>query len=223
MCRFVPIVVSAFLLWDPASGAEFQNLGFDSANTNNPVSVGPNYLWGKTEDFLPGWQLLLGETPVPFVGLNATPLALNAAVLFDTRIYDQGLFIPIEGKYSLSLACDGVLTYQLRQTAELPSNAQSIHFVSALDHLHLTLDGRDVPLTYVPRALDPIEGSDVYGDISAFAGRTAELSFSSLQTGRPAAFVLDSITFMVPEPAPWVLLALATLMLACFPCRRSEK
>src|SRR5262249_46251521 len=87
-------------------------------------------------------------------------------------------------------------------------DAKQIHFLTSYGRVELRLNQTPIPLLYVPRTIDAFGGlNDVYGEVAAFAGQTAELSFRSMSTPQNPAVVLDSISFIVPEPPPATLLA----------------
>jgi hypothetical protein len=202
---FVGCILAAAQVLD---AAPFQNLGFDDANTNNLV----NGIWGAPEDLLTGWTISPSQKAI---GVNAITIGSGYVSLWSGN--GIGSIPPAEGRFLLDF--DGppgfAEQWTLSQTADIPIEARAIHFISSDAHVSLTLNGADVPLVYVPRRINLIsELNDVYGDISAFAGQTVDMAFTtSITVGRLDAG-LDSIAFVVPEPAPWALLVLAGIVAA---------
>jgi hypothetical protein len=189
--------------------APFQNLGFDGADTNHPVQivsdgVHTNAL-GSAGDYIPGWQVspLL---PQGLVGLDQFP---ETGFGYATLFTDQGDFPPVEGRFSLDIVAGPSPPWTLTQTGDIPPDARTVNFLSYDAHFALTLDGVTVPLFYLPHLLVPTprglppgysrEINDVYGDISAFAGKTVTLKLTTLIDTNSALEPdagLDSIQFL---------------------------
>jgi hypothetical protein len=210
-----------------AAAAPFQNLGFDEANTNG-VAAGT---FGPASQLLPGWRLFdqLGEKSP--IGYNANAFGGNQVVLYDRSYLDFGAPVPGDG-YALGLwpgpgleVTEGNSPYHLSQIGEVPSDAQTIHFVNFGSSFDLHINGQDVPLIYdyPPDYLPPLFNRGIpvpaVGDISAFAGRTVELEFiTSLTPVRPGdqLYGIDSISFsqeLIPEPGTWALIGFGSAAL----------
>lgn len=213
MCvRFVTalrVLLVGGLMAKAALGAAFVNLGFDDADTNKVLFGGYGYAWGKTEDFLPGWHLVWGTQTVDKVVIGSVSAADGDATPLNG-----------EGKYALDLfpgvtANKEGIPYSLSQTGDIPQGATTIHFVQEganfppFAHFTLSLDGTDIPLTYFRRLSQSwIDANDVYGDISAFAGKTVDLKLTTIPTDLAFDYYIDSISFNVPEPGSSLLLGI---------------
>jgi hypothetical protein len=190
--------------------APFQNLGFDDADTNKVVEVitGPvPYVLGRAQDFLPGWQ----RSPPPpqeWVGIDQFP-EFQIGYGYATLFADHGEYPPVEGRFSLDLFADGGSPWTLSQTGDIPLEARTVNFLGYNAHFALSLNNIDIPLVYVPHllVLTPLglppgyskEINDVYGDISAFAGKTVTLKLTTLIDPNSALEPdagLDSIRFV---------------------------
>jgi hypothetical protein len=203
-----------------ARAASFQNLGFDAGNTNTPLLVETDkWYWGQPEEFLPGWQITaIGTQAAGLVGVDAQPPGFGFVTLYDGRLLSS-----VEGKFALGLLPSHGGSYTISQRGDIPFGAQAIRFTGFDAHVELAIDGTPVPLVYVPRgARSPL--SDVYGDISAFGGKTVDVAFTSINTSIAVPDSgLDSISFVVPEPRSWVLIGIGCIGLARLPLRRRHK
>jgi hypothetical protein len=188
-------------LGDSIQAAPFQNLGFDDANTNN--ASGSGNLTGTPADLLPGWKIFSGNHPLKNVNVDFVPSGDDYAILYSTNIYLALGFPPppVDGRFSLTLIPlfdvdqSQSIPYTLEQTGDIPAGASVIHFLGFWSgRLELTLNGSAIPLVYVPRPSGVVPEFDVYGDISAFAGQTVDLKFTTMITSQPFLFYgLDSI------------------------------
>jgi hypothetical protein len=204
-----------------AAASPFSNLGFDEANTNHVFDLnGDNtYYYGPISELLPGWQLSAGTNafaPNDLIGFNLSLPGPGYATLYSTN-----------GNFSLGL-WPGVdfstlapVPYSLIQIGNVPADASTLRFFSFGLPLELRVNGTIVPLFYgnVLTTVPPmaIGSADVFADVSAFAGQTVELRFT---TPSQSSFLsgLDSISFSpqtIPEPAPCLLLGLGGLFLVC--------
>ena len=195
----------------PLVAAPFQNLGFEVVNTNHLVEVpvevstrGGGFR-GPAAELLPYWDLYDGLNPITEIGYNLEPLGAGYPSI------DFATIPGAEGSYLLSLAKVG---YTLVQIGEIPQTAKSLRFLTGTDPM--------VPSSYLGLAIngDPISlkletifagMSYVNGDISAFAGQTVELAFTTKNVT-----ILDNIAFVIPEPSEWALFSLGG-MLICLP------
>ena len=212
--------------------APFQNLDFDSANTGSlipvpgVVSYNPPYQnvgYGTPADLIPGWQVLLGTSPYPdlyWLNLNSVGGALVSIYDGNNFLYDPRVHVPVQGTFSFALwPGSGIPPLSLVQTGDLPADARSIHFTSFGAGVQLFVNDSLVPLTYIygpPTISGNTRLASVEGDISAFAGQTVELKFTSLPILGTGANLngLDSIYFSpVPEPGTFALLVTGILAL----------
>lgn len=208
----------------------FQNLNFEAANIpagTPPISSLP------ISSALPGWSAsfvsydgtIRQQTQVMYDALTLG--AANIAII-DSR---NGLK-PLQGSYSLLLAGGnnlpggGLTSSTISQTGLVPSGMMSVLMVVEAWHgFTVSMGGQAIYM--VP--LQTGSSSTVYGgDISAFAGQTAQLSITSpfLQPPgvNPNTMVFDAITFstqVVPEPSALLLSALGALLLGCRALHRS--
>ncbi len=217
-----PLLLPLFLGVLPALGqGSFQNLNFESAlidQTHAPGGV-------STTDALPGWTAYSSTNQATQVLFNDFCLGATCISLLGTN---SPVGPPIEGGFSVLLqggvSGPGTLhptAASIRQTGLVPASSRSVRFKAQLDSLgvpgvlSMSLDGVNIP--YVSLSSGP--NYTLYGgDISAFAGRTAELGFS-LFGGAGIDYSiwnLDSIEFSdlaVPEPSVLGLSLLGALLL----------
>ena len=205
------------------NSAPFQNLGFDEANTNG---VGVDS-FGPATQLLPGWRLSSVIREETLIGYNVSLAGLNFATLYDMSYSRFGTPPPVEGKYGLGLwpgpaSEDLDAPYHLSQTGDIPGDAKTIHFTDFAGPFELRVNGELVPLVYYvpPNYPPPLFNRGVpvpvVGDISAFAGKTAELEFTTVAIIGPSDALrgIDSIFFspdLIPEPSTWALCGLAGL------------
>jgi hypothetical protein len=223
------ILFSLILLTQPiaAISASFQNLGFDSANTNNLscfATGSPPYVdcRGLANELLPAWQLSYGNNPFTFINVNLVATGLGGvASLYDAR----QTFLPTFGMYSLGLypgpdIFTHVYTPQsLIQVGDVPADALSIHFINYGSPFELRANNIMVPLIYQygpPTQFPDQRLAQVAGDISQFAGMNVELKFITLDVPNSVVNGIDSITFSseaIPEPGILSLLGAGLLLL----------
>jgi hypothetical protein len=192
------------------SGQSFVNLDFEQAGFY--VSPTPVNGWGDSIDpnlAFHGWtvsncwtlynDLTLGTPAIDLIGPNF-PNAMGLS--------------PLQGSYSVMLQYFVSVYYSpptLSQTGLIPDGTESINFLigpyNGPGDAVVTLNGVDIPLV-------SISGGRVAGDISAFAGTIAQLTFSTT-TGWDWLY-LDDVQFSespIPEPASFVLFGLGVLFL----------
>ncbi|MEI7728577.1 MAG: PEP-CTERM sorting domain-containing protein [Verrucomicrobiota bacterium] len=195
----------------------FQNLNFENATVPNlpPDSANPSE--DATAAF-PGWRIFYGSYEQTTVVHNTVPLGSTRVMIFGPNYKYQGI---ISGKYSACLA--GAYNYypdqrnaSIAQTGTVPVWANGIQFmVSPWAHAFtVSLAGNVLPTVPVSSNANFM----VWGaDISAYAGSTTELRFTSLYdgTGSPNLTSLDDIQFMaeaVPEPGTIALCCAGGMM-----------
>lgn len=164
--------------------APFQNLGFDEANTNNVVDLGP--LVGSTEDLLPGWEANFGATML----FDAAAAGFGYTALISKRgPVAQPYAIPVGGKYALVLSPRTApppegpfIRHWISQTGDVPADAMSLRFMNVGSPFEVRVNGGILPLMYTYETGQPeswLRRADVMGDISGFAGQTVELRFTT--------------------------------------------
>ena len=218
------IVCALGLALSSAFAATFQNLDFDSATTNITLSLPPDQGvgYGPASDLLPGWQLFQGTDPVsPLVGYNLNPISLGVASIYDSN--SQGFPAPVSGRYSLGLYPGYPLSeyqpFSLVQTGDIGANVQSIRFINYGGPFELRVNGTLIPLSYEYQLagtnLDT-RLANVTGDVSAFAGQTVQLKFTTVDVAGSVVNGLDDIglsTQAAPEPGETALFLLGLCLM----------
>lgn len=183
--------------------APFVNLDFEQATiipTQQPFI--------NAAAAFPGWTARIGQTPVNNVAYDYWGIGEAVVALFDQPSETlgipllQGQFMPVLVHHS-SLN----LTASLEQSGDIPNESRSLQLICEFHRQapDVTINGTPIPMSF----FSEISGSDsavIYaGDISAFAGSTATLRFTSRNI---EAF--DDVRFsptVVPEPAEsWAIL-----------------
>jgi hypothetical protein len=199
-----------------AAQGTFQNLDFEAAG----VPVVPSYtpIQVLTSVALPGWTAYVTTNQQSQIWYNGVSAGGAIVTLIDTHTYDWSNAV-IGGNFTATLdagydpVTDTHAPVTIAQTSLVPVAAKSLRFSASGDvegFLLLTLNGLNVP--FYPLEAGP--NFEVYGgDITTFAGSTAELRFTEVFTPSrlfPIAF-LDNIQFSeqpIPEPSAVSLLAL---------------
>ena len=210
------VLLLLLIAGDASYSAQFQNLGFDAASTNNLSGVPGR---APTAEMLPGLHLETPEGETATVGYNFFPTGLNLAILYDASMPQPPQF-PIEVKYSLGLWPEFEKPFSLIQSGEVPLDAKTIRFLNFGGQFELRANDILVPLIYhYPAGYFPgqaDQGIDVFGNIASFAGQNVELKFTTIQrTAAPFVNGIDSIVFSpesIPEPGTWGLLGLGGLI-----------
>ncbi len=156
------------------SAAPFQNLDFEDA-----VVTGAFDGSVPASEALPYWtHNNFAEDYLPYNIFCLAPGCIS--------IHDSGSMLapafPIEGEYSVLLqgghtgVADPIMS--ISQLGDVPSNATAIRFLSIeFDHLRVSLNGVTIPYVELFSIGD---ATMLEGNISAFAGTTAELKFESV-------------------------------------------
>lgn len=194
-------------------GQGFVNLDFENA-TVTPTPVNGFGGTVSAAAAFPSWIVGGGGSFLNVLYNNVT-LGSPAIALMGPNFPNGVGFAPLQGSYSVWLYYDNPTTAAtpptISQTGLIPANAQSITFLAGEfrgDPI-VTLNGINIPLV-------SISGGRMAGNISAFAGSTAQLTFSlsSDVTGDNFLY-FDDIQFSsspVPEPSVLGLSALGALL-----------
>lgn len=220
--RICLLLLSILCVGVRCTAGPFQDLNFDSANTNTVVDIGGGgFYYGPNSDLIPGWQLLRGSTLDGPIGFNLSLAGTGYTSVFSPSFVNHA---PVIGSYSFGMVPEAhggtFLPFSLSQSGDLPPDVKSIHFLSYGAPLELQVNGSLLSLSYAPIASQSgwnpaIPVFDAVGDISSFAGETVELEFTTLQS--PLGYNgLDEIyfsTIAVPEPSTLMLFSLGGLAL----------
>ena len=176
----------------------FQNLDFEAAVVPNLPSDQAAFI--PFTNAFPGWMGYAGTNQIQATVALYNGYSQGAAVdsLIDghTAVYSNNV---ISGNYTAVIQAGAVgppefdAATAIAQTGLIPASARSLRFdgYQVTADMLLTLNGHPVP--FVALGFGP--NFTTYGaDISAFAGQTAELRFTSLPTHNTfASFFLDDI------------------------------
>lgn len=214
----------------------FQNLDFELAVISSPpVGYVPTDALNpiSSSSALPYWTVREDTTVCTAVwgspGMDITFVSLDQQSA-------NFLHSALEGNYGVGLSANnvnpgGYSSSSISQTGLIPSGMQSIQFLllnynapgnsSVGDSFIVTLNGTRIPISAIS-----ISGYVVTmaGDVSAFAGTTAELRFTA--DSFFSDYGLDSIVFSsqaVPEPSTISLAGLGLLALGCHQRRKVQR
>src|ERR1035441_9099077 len=205
--------VGLALLLTAASGfaqGSFQNLNFEQA-TIAPTPIGGWVYPADPAQAFPGWTVGGGgDPPYPVVMYNTLSTGAPAVCLMGPNFPNFANYLPLQGSYSVLLYCFMGAPPTLSQTGLVPATAHSISFLvgNGLSDAAVSLNGVNIPVF-------PASGGRMAGNISAFAGSVATLTFSVA----PDRFIdnllyFDAVQFSpVPEPGALGLSALGALLL----------
>ena len=212
------VAITFIIVWQNAQGQGFVNLDFESA-TIAPTPPGGSTYPADPAQALPGWAVGGANTVVSY---NDLSLGAPAVDLMGPNFPNGAGYTPLQGSYSVLLQYFGIDggPPTLSQTAVVPSGTQSINFlvpsgqnVADSTATVVTLNGVNIPLV-------AIAGNRVAGNVSAFAGDEAQLTFSTINSD--VSIYFDDIQFStsaVPEPSALGLSALSGLFLAWRRCQ----
>lgn len=200
----------------------FVNLDFEAtalAPNGSPSTV-------STSVGLFGWNASIG-------GVSRSTILYNDGTLGNSSIAILGngnLWNPvIAGNFSVELTAGANGDAAISQTGLVPTNTHSILFASyaqgsGLGNLSVMLNSQIISIS----TLTTTANYTLYwGDVSAFAGQTATLTFftdSYLQGFK--IFMLDGISFSsiaVPEPSTFSLFALGSCLFLGWRWRKSSR
>ena len=194
-------------------GQNFLNLDFEQASVP-PTPVGE---YGDSVDpalALPGWIVDgNGAFGVRIVYNNLSLGAPTVSIIGPSFPNETGLS-SLEGDYSVLLLFFGNFLGPptLSQTGMIPADAKSINFLVSnwATEAQVTLNGVAIPVV-------SIGDGRLAGDVTSFAGLTAQLTFSTTAArGFPQSFYFDDVRFSassIPEPSSLWLLGIGVLLL----------
>jgi hypothetical protein len=222
--NFIGIGMFFLALTQTGFGQGFINLDFEQA-TIAPTPAG-EFGAAPADPALvfPGWTMGPGGTfGDNFALYNNLTLGSVAEVLIGPDYPNAIGYTPLQGSYSALLQfgpSPTLGTPALIQTGVVPPDARSISFlVSATQNdARVTLDGVNIPLITIG------EGR-MAGDVSAFAGRQAQLEFSTTSYNGSWLY-FDDVVFSptaVPEPRVFNLAILGVVALSLREARRRRR
>jgi hypothetical protein len=223
----VKYLVAILLIFKPlighSQGTFFQNLDFESA-TVPPSGQEPYGTFVPIGSALPGWTAYLGAQQQTQVSYNSLTLSTaNISLLGPTWNSSDNFFEGvgiIDGNYTIVLQAGAAPTNinfnenaSIAQNGLVPSTAESIQFKAfSLDPISVSFAGNALDPIALSSGLDE-EGMPytLYGaNISAWAGQTGQLEFTTGSGIYDPYLVLDDIAFstnsVVPEPSTLALL-----------------
>jgi hypothetical protein len=204
-----------FTMQETVCGQGFVNLDFEEAN----VPPTPTNTFGNLIDpalAFPGWTVLPNNSEyATTTAYNDLSLGDPAVILMGPDFPNRPGFSPLQGCYSVLLEYFGIGNPPgLSQTGLIPADAQSISILG--EGMVVTLNGINIPMT-------ANEDGGATGNISAFAGESAQLTISTSDAGglnSPNQAYFDEIQFStVPEPNAFSLLGVGIL----FICRLMKR
>jgi len=211
MKKITTMLIVTALLTISVRGQGFINLDFSLAY-NLPSNPGINGLPISTTNALPGWTAYGGDTV-----LSSITYLSNSFSGFSSAVQLEGGTLALGGSsFGAGLSSDSSLS----QTAQVPSNAESLEFetISAAG-LELYLDGQIISI----KEISADNGYNTYGANlpAGTAGQVETLTF--FEDGSQT--VLDDIVFLpTPEPGEGALLGLGTLVWGVYwRTRRTER
>jgi hypothetical protein len=210
LCLTIKALITVLLISNAAplfaqGTLPFQNLDFESANIPNGTPAGTVAVSGA----LPSWTVYYGSSQQSQMGYQSFSLGATFVCLLTPG--SNSVFNSINGNYSVLLQ-GGVTSTDasIVQTGIVPSSAKSILFDAESVNagtLLVSLGGQNIPFFALSSGPNYTEYG---GDISAFAGQTAQLKFSALyQSGGNNNWNIDDIQFSpnsIPEPQTWALM-----------------
>ena len=221
--------LAAMCFCTPLLSAPFQNLDFEQGSFQappanyvpNPPLAGANPISAATG--LPFWTALEDSTVCTAIWGNGGALEETSVALLNSAVFT------LDGNYCVELTAesnappDFFKTSSISQTGSVPLNAKSIQFLTLIvdpSSMHaqsnpfVTLNGSTINLVPISTNGNIVT---LAGDVSAFAGTTAQLTITAAGTPGDSlenVFALDDISFSpnpVPEPSTLTLLGLGSL------------
>ena len=201
------------------SQGTFQNLNFEQAAAHvAPTLIGG---WGDFIDpalAFPGWNVWNAGGRYPVCFYNDLSIGAPAVCLMGPAFPNGPGYSSLQGSYSVLLQYFGVDSGEapkLSQTGTVPADAKSISFVvlPGQSDIAVSLGGVSIPLVQAA-------GGRLAGDVTAFAGSTVQLTFSTT-TDKPAGYgdwaYFDDVRFSsspAPEPSTLALFKLGFVLLS---------
>ena len=211
LLRTILIVVVLLAPLRNTQGQDFVNLDFENAT----VAPTPVNVYGGFVDpsfAFPGWTV--GNAYGSYLATFYNDLSLGAPAisLMGPNFPNATGYSPLQGSYSVFLQYFNIAAGPptITQTGLVPVGTQSINFLigPGQSDAMVTLNGVDIPLVSLP---DGRFG----GDISAFAGSEAQLTFTTTTGGLfGEGLYFDDVQFSpsaVPEPSTSVLFIICFL------------
>jgi hypothetical protein len=229
-CRLFVFVALWSVCCTSSLASPFQNLDFEQRTFHSPPTnyvpngnaIGPNPI---SDAFgLPFWTAKEDATVCTALRGGGGALDETSVALFGPTNH------PIDGSYTLELSAyanapsDLYKTSSISQTGDVPANAKSIQFLLRSPYSIVqsnplvTLNGTTINLVPISTNGNIVT---MAGDVSAFAGTTAQLQISAAGTSGNGFFYtenyfdLDDISFSpnpAPEPSSIALCALGGLI-----------
>ena len=212
--------------WDARAQGSFQNLGFEGAAY--PLVPDANGLVSAS-DAIPGWTPYIAGIAGNAVIYNNISLGTVEVGLFEDVFGTNRSVTILDGSYSVVLQAGfngiGLVPAAVQQTGLIPLGTRSITIKAAgflqPGTLEVDIAGQAVSLAAVSSTSTYI----VYGgDISQFAGQTADLRIAAVPTSTSYAnWIIDDIQFSasaIPEPSSVALLVIGAAMAAWRPAIR---
>jgi hypothetical protein len=204
------VVATVLVAHSTLGQSPFVNLDFESA-TITPTPVGGSTSPADPALAFPGWTIGGANTVVMY---NELSVGAPAVSLMGPAFPNAVNYLTLQGSYSALLYYFNPLGVpSLSQTALVPSDARSISFLVDPDEANAVVSLDGAPITLVPAA-----GGRLAGDVSAYAGKSALLTFSTpnISGGAGQFFYFDDVQFSaatIPEPNAWALFAMGALLL----------
>jgi len=195
-----------------APAAPFVNLDFEQATILPGTPPG----FVNASAAFPGWTARIGNDVQSSVAFNFTGIGEGQVVLYD-RFLGLGVAV-IQPTFSACLITDAGFdaVASLSQLGDVPVGAMSLRFFADffLPPAFLQVNGSGVALTRLsdPQIIAPVEWG---ADISAFAGQSVELRFTSGPLLSARVVTVDAISFSplpIPEPSAGAALVWVTLL-----------
>jgi len=200
---------------------QFQNLDFEAAS----VQMSQSQSVVSSASALPGWTVYFGSSLQTQVGCDLVALGSTWVTLVGTN--SDTVFNRLQGDFGVLLQGGSTAPYAaISQTGLVPANAQSLLFNAqpGLTTLQVSLGGVSLPFF----AISAGPNYATYAcDVSAFAGKSDELTFSALSNiAGNNNWNIDSIQFSptpVPEPAGLGIITLGGFLMLWQPFLPGKK
>lgn len=194
----------------------FQNLDFEAANVSGYFPSPNSIVYVPVTSALPGWSAYIDGTQVQQVWYDGLSAGSPAVAVIDSRLAQFGYNVhPFQGNYSVILT-GGTLVggpATISQTGLIPVGTKSLVAEMAWFGLQagpvVAVNGQTI--TMFPELTFP-QYTVYAGNIAAFAGQTATITFTAPGLVNGDELELDNIIFSktaVPEPSTLALVGLA--------------